>query len=61
MKRTIYQCDRCSKTSEQEEFPGDWVKISATLYPAVSSRTVYEKMWCSRCWYDVSLRLPVAA
>lgn len=61
-KRTLYQCDRCSKNVEQEFMPTDWVEITATQYtdqPHSLSNQSYRKMWCRPCWHDVSAPLPL--
>ena len=59
-KRIVYQCDRCSKTIEQELMPGDWVEISATNRPQYTTEFTYKKIWCEGCWKAVSTALPLA-
>lgn len=57
MKRTLYQCDRCSKTIEQPDIPQDWVQIEATQRISLAA---FSKMWCASCWKDISARLSQA-
>ena len=62
-KRIIYQCDRCSKTREQEDQPSDWASITAAF--SENQRLAYQapseyRLWCDGCWRELKKAVPQA-